>query len=278
MKKMKKILFLMVVLTATILTSCDDTKQEFTTPNFEELFTEDYPLKNSVPAGDYTVSMHAEEDLFVGYNQMYFLVKNTSTGELISDFTLKITPMMDMGVMMHSAPNETPVNPEGDTKVIKYNMVYIMPSTAGDWTLNGELTINEGDNPISFSLPVTVVEKTDVRMLSFISQADSTTMVFLTLNQLKDPVVGENPIQFGVYKRETMMSFPAVEDYQIEFEPEMPTMGHGSPNNVNPTYTANGLYDGTVNFTMTGYWRINVTVKNLEGVVVKDGISFDVNF
>jgi hypothetical protein len=75
-----------------------------------------------------------------------------------------------------------------------------------------------------------------------------------------------------------MMSFPAIENYSIEFEPEMPTMGHGSPNNVNPTYTANGLYDGTVNFTMTGYWRINVTVKNAEGVIVKDGISFDVNF
>lgn len=275
---MKKILFLMVVVATTILTSCDDTTQEFTTPNFEKLFTEDYPLKSSVTAGDYTISLHAQEDLFVGYNQMYFLVKNTATNEVISDYSLKITPMMDMGMMMHTAPNETPVNPEGDMKVIQFNMVYIMPSTAGDWMLKGELTINEGDAPIAFDLPVTVVEKSDSRMLSFMSQADSMTMVFLTLNEPLDPVVGENKIQFGLYKRETMMSFPAIENYSIEFEPEMPTMGHGSPNNVNPTYTANGLYDGTVNFTMTGYWRINVTVKNAEGVIVKDGISFDVNF
>jgi len=275
---MKKILFLLVVIATTILSSCDDTTTEFTTPNFEELFSEDYPEKASIIAGDYAVSLHATEDLFVGYNEMYFLVKNTATDELVSDYSLKITPMMDMGVMMHSAPNENPTNPDGDMKVINYNMVYIMPSTAGQWSLNGELTIMEGNAPISFELPVDVVAKSDSRMMSFVSQADSSTMVFLTLNQLKDPVVGENPIQFGLYKRETMMSFPAIEDYTIEFEPEMPTMGHGSPNNVNPTYTSKGLYNGTVNFTMTGYWTINVTVKNAEGVVVKEGISFDVNF
>jgi len=41
-------------------------------------------------------------------------------------------------------------------------------------------------------------------------------------------------------------------------EPEMPAMGHGSPNNVNPVAIGNGHYKGKVNFTMTGLWQVNL--------------------
>jgi hypothetical protein len=44
----------------------------------------------------------------------------------------------------------------------------------------------------------------------------------------------------------------------------MPSMGHGSPNNINPLHIKNGHYKGKVNFTMTGDWRINL-VLNKDG-------------
>ncbi|MNR44863.1 hypothetical protein D3C85_1636520 [compost metagenome] len=57
--------------------------------------------------------------------------------------------------------------------------------------------------------------------------------------------------------------------------PEMPSMGHGSPNNVEPVITKNGIYKGKVNFTMTGDWKINF-------VLAKGGQSnvtfFDLTF
>ena len=61
-----------------------------------------------------------------------------------------------------------------------------------------------------------------------------------------------------------MMTFPAEDNFSITMTPEMPSMGHGSPNNVNPVLTKNGHYKGKVNFTMTGDWRINL-VLNKEG-------------
>ncbi len=268
-----------VAIAALSFTSCDkNSNTDFDIPSYEEKFAEAHLKVNEVTADGYTVQLFADEELFVGYNRLYFLVKENATGELIKDFSVKVTPMMDMGMMMHTSPNEVPSNPDNDMMVIQQNMVFIMPSTAGTWNLEGELTLNEGDTPIAFDIPVSVVEKTDSRMLTFMSDADSVTKLFLILDEPLIPVVGENEIVFGIYKRESMMSFPAVEDYSIEFEPEMPTMGHGSPNNVNPTYMDNGLYTGVVNFTMTGYWRINVVLKDASRNVVKEGISFDVNF
>ncbi|MDZ7648356.1 MAG: FixH family protein [Cytophagales bacterium] len=47
----------------------------------------------------------------------------------------------------------------------------------------------------------------------------------------------------------------------------MPSMGHGSPNNVNPTHSSKGSYKGKVNFTMTGDWRLNLNISQGEAVL-----------
>ena len=74
-----------------------------------------------------------------------------------------------------------------------------------------------------------------------------------------------------------MINFPADDDVAITIYPEMPSMGHSSPNNVDPVSTGNGHYKGTVNFTMTGWWRINLTLsKNDE--LMSDELYFDVTF
>jgi hypothetical protein len=53
-------------------------------------------------------------------------------------------------------------------------------------------------------------------------------------------------------------------------------MGHGSPNTVNPVSKGMGHYSGTVNFTMTGAWRINMTFRK-GGRVIGKTVFFDVN-
>jgi hypothetical protein len=65
-----------------------------------------------------------------------------------------------------------------------------------------------------------------------------------------------------------------VNDYSIVLTPEMPSMGHGSPNNVNPTFSSNGHYTGKVNYTMTGDWRLNLSLSQ-SGTLVKE-LYFDV--
>jgi hypothetical protein len=60
----------------------------------------------------------------------------------------------------------------------------------------------------------------------------------------------------------------------------MPDMGnHTSPDNVKLTRQPDGSYKGIINLTMTGLWRIHLTVKDANGNVVgggddlKDGLS-----
>ena len=75
-----------------------------------------------------------------------------------------------------------------------------------------------------------------------------------------------------------MMDWPAEPYLSVEIEPEMPAMNHGSPNNVNPSSIGDGHYLGVVNFTMTGWWRVNMTIKNGEGSIISDDSYFDITF
>jgi len=58
-----------------------------------------------------------------------------------------------------------------------------------------------------------------------------------------------------------MMSFSAVSNAEIEFEPWMPSMDHGSSNNQNPVYENEGFYHGVVNFNMTGDWELRFDIR-----------------
>ena len=84
-----------------------------------------------------------------------------------------------------------------------------------------------------------------------------------------------NDFEIVLHKKVSMMDFPAIENYTIEIVPEMPSMGHGSPNNVNPIHLANGHYIGKVNFTMTGLWKIKLKLyKN--GTLISDDQFFEI--
>jgi hypothetical protein len=52
----------------------------------------------------------------------------------------------------------------------------------------------------------------------------------------------------------------------------MPDMGdHSSPGNTPLTLQADQSYQGNINLTMTGLWRIHLTIKDTNGNVVAGG-------
>ena len=58
----------------------------------------------------------------------------------------------------------------------------------------------------------------------------------------------------------------------MDIDPRMPDMGnHTSPNNTPLVKQADGSYLGTINLTMTGLWRIHLTVRDAQGNVVAGG-------
>jgi hypothetical protein len=76
--------------------------------------------------------------------------------------------------------------------------------------------------------------------------------------------VGVNDFALSIYKMESGDFIPDAA-YSVILRPEMPSMDHGSPNNVDPVYhDTEGMYAGKVNFTMTGEWRLNLTLEKAD--------------
>jgi hypothetical protein len=64
-----------------------------------------------------------------------------------------------------------------------------------------------------------------------------------------------------------MMTFVPVEGASLVLDPQMPSMGHGSPGNVNPTATVPGVYEGKLSFSMPGDWETTITA-TIGGVAI----------
>ena len=71
--------------------------------------------------------------------------------------------------------------------------------------------------------------------------------------ELEAPRVGQNPFAVTVNRVDTGA---AVTDLTVTAVPDMPAMGHGSSHNVDPIHVGDGRYEGSVNLTMPGEWRI----------------------
>jgi hypothetical protein len=215
-----------------------------------------------------------EKTIYSGYQRFYLALSDSTTGSRLEDSKIAVMPMMDMGTMKHSAPVENPASEKAVNGLFPVNVVFIMSSMGGTWTLNFNITNRSKNGTLSF--PVTVAEPAKAKVKSFSNGSDG-QKYFYALVEPSAPKIGINELEIAVYKRATMMSFPADSSMNIIFTPEMPTMNHGSPNNVNPAHNRIGHYKGKANFTMTGLWRLNLDFMN--GSVVADSTQYiDIEF
>lgn len=214
-----------------------------------------------VPDSDFSVVMYLDEgtSLEVGYNKFYMGLYDKDR-VWKENAHLSLVPMMTMteSGMMHTVPYEEFDHDHNENKLQEYATVFVMPSTAGSWVFNIDVMEMDSDFQGSATLPF-IVDLPEITKMTSLAQDDGD--LFISLVNPEAFEVGSNDLELTVHKRESMMSWPAVEDLTIEIEPEMPAMGHGSPNNEHPVHDAQGHYMGTVNFTMTGEWVINVTIK-----------------
>jgi hypothetical protein len=211
------------------------------------------------------VEIWADEELFVGYNVLYAKLSDATTGDAIDESLVQFTPMMSMvSGMKHSAPVDNPKSEQAINSLFPGAINFIMPSGTdiGSWTLKVKVQ-NQIKNVEDFvELDLNVITPEKIRMYSFATE--NGMKYFVSYHFIEKPKVGVNDFEVMIHTKESMESFPAVPDFTITMEPEMPSMGHGSPNNVSPTHTTNGHYAGKVNFTMTGDWRIHLNLSRGE--------------
>ena len=139
----------------------------------------------------------------------------------------------------------------------------------GTWQLEVEFLAGEVTGSVTFELEV---EKGEGPVAL---EGSDGTSYFVALVAPGQPEVGKQELEIAVYRRESSNSFPPVTDLEVEFDPSMPAMGHGSADNEQPLHLGNGRYRGKVNLTMTGDWRVEL---DLQRVGVSIGlVEFDLS-
>ncbi len=276
--KIFKTLFIPLLAIALFATSCKKEETTPTTPTEDPLSEYVLISESQVNALDYTVKVYAQEALFVGYNYILVQVEDNASGEILNNPDVMFMPVMEMNSgMMHACPLEQPTY-NTSLQVMEGTITFVMPSMGmGKWNLGLKLKNSSGTEE-EIKIEVDIVQKAEPQLFSFISANDSNQRVFVALVNPRMPKIGINDFEIAVYEKQTMMSWPAVELLNIEIDPEMPTMGHGSPNNENPTDMGEGHYLGKVNFTMSGYWKVNMKFKTSTNEMMKDDAFFDITF
>jgi hypothetical protein len=263
--------FLFILLSGVLLLSCN--KEE---TNTSEKFNPVFISSAISSKGDYSLDLYAKDTLYEGYNKLYLELKEAKTTTKINQASLKLSPLMHMVSKTHGAPIENPDELVEESGYFEGAIVFIMPSNPDEnWTVEVAVAVNGDYDTVLLPIPV-VKNLQEPKKVNIISSIDE-TVYFVSLIEPSSPAVGVNDLELSVHYKQNMMSFPPVEDLTIEIEPEMPSMDHGSPNNVHPIHIHKGHYEGKVNFTMTGWWRIHLTIKKGDNIVT-DEAYFDVTF
>lgn len=265
---MKTIKFLLATLILSItFTSCTDDGDDPIV--IDENPLADYNMVTSFKANSHTLEVYSEETQFsVGYNELFFRIKDDASDSYISKADISWMPVMHMMHMDHSCPKSA-LSITGDNSVYKGFVIFQMPGNADEyWDLILEYTI-EGQTYNATERIEVKVPADGKKKVNVFTGSDDVRYV-LAMMPMK-PDVAVNDFSAMLFKMENMMSFPVVEDFTIKIDPRMPGMGnHSSPNNVDLSFDAvSNMYKGKLSLTMTGYWKINLKVENKNGEVLK---------
>ncbi|HZW76992.1 MAG TPA: hypothetical protein VFF21_01655 [Flavobacteriaceae bacterium] len=251
-----------LLLIGFIITSCSkDEGENNTNPALElnKIYTFDRDT--------HVIEVYSENQrIETGYNELYLRFLDKSNNVSRTDVNAQWEPVMQMGSMVHGAPHG---NLYVENNLYKGFIVFQM---AGDehhfWELHLSYIIDGTTYELIEKIAVTNPLR-DVKVQSF-TGSDEVRYV-LALKEPKAPKVAINNMEASLYKMDDMMNFSVVQDFSINIDPRMPSMGnHSSPNNEDLRYdSVSKTYKGKLSLTMTGFWRINMKLNNNYGDVIK---------
>jgi hypothetical protein len=238
------------------------------------------PELSTVVDGKYNVFAYSRTGKFnVGYNELYFVVTKKKNGNYVKNYELTdLSPVMLMVKMnmRHSTPVSGPAESFNDSyAAVKRTWIsFIMSSgESGSWTLGYNVSVLGSKGSVEEAdITVDPLPAGQEWVKSF-KQGDNT--YYISIVNPTDLKTGSNTLKAYVSRKSTPATTPyaiASESFLVDIDPRMPDMGnHTSPDNTPLTRQADGSYQGTVNLTMTGLWRIHFTVRDLQGNIVAGG-------
>lgn len=206
-------------------------------------------------SGAVSVELLTFGPLVVGQNRVFYRVSHD--GAPVADAALVQQPVMQMTSMKHACPLVNPAQAPNAEGLREGLIIFTMASTELEqWTLALKVTIGGVTEVVSFGT-VSVAESPMKKVVT----RDGKKIV-LTLGYPDAPHVGSNPVVVSAHQAKDMMmmDFLTVDDLVFTITPEMPSMGHGAAGSVNPTRGEDGLYRGSVVFSMAGDWVVHLGV------------------
>ncbi len=211
---------------------------------------------NSQTVDGYTISLNAANPLATGANTLYWRVQKD--GKDVDLKSMTIQPMMEMATMRHATPFRNPIVDEEDHSYFSNRAIFIMPSgDMGTWDIAFEIETKDQESIIG-SMPIEVASSW--RQTS-VKNSDG-AVYYITWLEPYQPVSGNNDLTFMIHTRESMHSFPPVPDAELIIYPFMDMGGrHGHSTDFNtPTAAKDGLYEGSINYSMSGDWTTSVQI------------------
>ncbi len=240
------------------LASCKKEHQvEYPIPSNLQLISSGYAQGASI-----RVEIYASNNLFVGYNRLYIALYDSVSNNRITQSQISLSASMKAGNgILQAGPVENPAGQNADNGLFNAAAVFVSPSTgAGVWMLAVQISNTAGNATGIFSSTVNIIQPSPAKAYTVSMQGDSTSM-FVALVQPSNPQPGANSFEMAIYHQVNAACFAPDSSYMISLYATMPFMtGMNAPDNVNPVYTANGHYQGKVDFIMTGTWQIYITL------------------
>lgn len=203
-----------------------------------------------------------------GYNAISLRIKNKTTSEYEKNAVVTWAPLMHMTSMSHACPFSAVSKTSGKETLYDGYVVFQMAENATEYW---ELAVNYTINGTAYTAKSRIAVPASAKQRVTTFTGTDGVRYILALIEPKNPKVATNDMTVGVFKMQSLMMFPVVDNFKVKIDPRMPSMGnHSSPNNVDLTQTVAGnLYNGKLSLTMTGYWKINLQLLNASGAVLK---------
>jgi hypothetical protein len=250
---------LLMLLGLTLTTACDDDDD----PAHTHDVLEGLSLVADTTAGGTRFEVYSEGGLIKGDNLLYFRLSRD--GQALAGAQLHLHPLMHMETMEHACPVGETGELAEQPGVYSGRVMFVMPSgMMGSWTLGLHLVPDEGAE-VELDLDnLTVADSPWLKNFSVI-QGEVTTRYFVSVIGLQEPVVGTNPVELWVARKDGNLLWPSVDSLATTIGTLMPSMGHGSSGNVAPAFVADGRYSGVVGFNMSGDWEVSFGFESATG-------------
>lgn len=249
---MKSLIFIFFI-AALILNGCNNNNpvnnNSGTPSDYVKIYTAESGSKK------FEVYSMSSSNFVYGYNNLGFKVYLNNIEQNQGFVKFKPTMYHGIGGPFHSIPVSEKFFYNSEKSLFTGYSIFIMYDTAAFWAT--DFNYNDAERIDSMIIPL--IYSTSTRIAAWDNSVTERTY-FLTMMAPTDARVGLNDVYLMLHETQDMVNYSEINNAEMFIRPWMPSMVHGSSNNVNPVMN-NGRYEGKANFNMPGEWYLYDSIK-----------------